>query len=433
MLRPVLLAACALLAASAAAQPSALAWAELEFSPYHEYRTEDVAFAGPDHGWAVNGSGEVWRTTDGGDSWSLTTQLAGYLRSTAFASREVGWIGVLGSSTRLYETRDGGLTFQNVTGRIQPALLGGICSLHAVSESVVYGAGQYNGPATIIKTADGGRTWTSRSLAGYLNTVIDVYFFDEQRGLAVGGVGTFGSADIQPRVIGTEDGGATWTVRHTAGAAPAWGWKLSFPTPDVGYASVEKPNGTSEALVLKTTDGGRTWRELPVPNAGTGSMQAVGFLTPDVGWVSGRGTVSMTTDGGETWTQPAGLLDGNVNRFRFLDGGLGYAAGQRIYRLDARATPAAAGPDAAWGLEAPHPNPARSSARIAYRLGAPGPVRLEVVDVLGRTAATLVDGVEAAGAHAVDWPVGADRAAGLYLVRLEAGGRVATRRLVVAR
>jgi len=57
--------------------------------------------------------------------------------------------------------------------------------------------------ATIIHTADGGKTWTLQNWAPKDNRpLMDVFFWDDQRGLAVGAYGLF-------KV--TEDGGKTWT------------------------------------------------------------------------------------------------------------------------------------------------------------------------------------------------------------------------------
>ncbi|GAB5537313.1 MAG: hypothetical protein Rubg2KO_35620 [Rubricoccaceae bacterium] len=420
-------------ASSALAQPQ---WSLLTSSPYNDYRSEDISFTDPETGWAVNGDGDVFQTTDSGTTWIRMASLNGYLRSTAFASQDLGWIGVLRSETQLYETRDGGQSFQDITSRIQPAIQGGICSLFAVSDQVVYGAGQFNSPAYLIKTTDGGQTWTSTSLAPLLNTAIDVYFFDENRGLAVGGVGLYGSDQIRARVIGTEDGGTTWTVRHTSDVPISWGWKLSFPTPEVGYMSIESYVQDVNAYILKTSDGGQSWQQIGISNAGSsGDMQGIGFLTPDIGWVSGRGVISMTTDGGGTWTRlnATNQLDGNVNRFRFLDGGLGFASGHNIHRLDARVTASDSEADDGWGFVSVQPNPVASTAQIRYRLAAPSQVRIEVVDLLGRTVATLVDGAERAGDQGVEWDIAAEHPAGLYLVRLQADGREWTQRLVVTR
>jgi len=56
-------------------------------------------------------------------------------------------------------------------------------------------------------------------------------------------------------------------------------------------------------------------------------------------------------------------------------------------------------------------------------------VRLEVFDVRGRRVETLVSGIRPAGRHEVEWqPRGARD--GVYFVRLDAGGSIATRKLV---
>ena len=82
-------------------------------------------------------------------------------------------------------------------------------------------------------------------------------------------------------------------------------------------------------------------------------------------------------------------------------------------------------------LDLPAPNPSAGAVRLAFALAEAGPARLAVYDALGREVAVLADGPLAAGPHAAEW---ADSvAAGVYVVRLEAAGRVLTRTLVVTR
>ena len=87
---------------------------------------------------------------------------------------------------------------------------------------------------------------------------------------------------------------------------------------------------------------------------------------------------------------------------------------------------------AATWLSPPTPNPARTGARVAYRVATAGRVRLSVVDLLGREVAVLTDAERSAGAGQAALPVGR-LAPGVYVIRLEADGRVLTRRAVVAR
>src|SRR5690606_35711432 len=97
----------------------------------------------------------------------------------------------------------------------------------------------------------------------------------------------------------------------------------------------------------------------------------------------------------------------------------------------AESTPADA-PAGAPALHGVHPNPFTREATLRFDLPSAGPVRLAVYDVQGREVAVLAEGVRAAGSHEVVLD-GQGLAAGVYLARLVAGGRVQARRLVLAR
>jgi photosystem II stability/assembly factor-like uncharacterized protein len=415
----------------AIAQTGAGAWSLLDASPSHWYRFEDGSFLDPDTGWIVNADGEIWRTTDGGASWELLDQVPAYLRSAVFVNGEHGFVGTLNRSNVLYETTDGA-TFTDITDRIAGPVPSGICGLWAVNENVIYGVGWYAGPAHFVKTTDGGQTWTSRSMSAHIGSLVDVYFWDEQRGIAVGGTAGAGS-NSRAVVLLTEDGGETWTVRHTSADTGEWSWKITFPTPTTGYVSVEG-NGFP-AKILKTTNAGLTWSEQLIPQSP--HLQGLGFITEEIGWASGRGLTSVTTDGGQRW-EPL-TLDGSINRFEFFGDTLGYAMGTRIYELTRLTTTNAEGtlPASAAAITSSFPNPFAASATIEYQTDRAGDVTLEVYDVLGRRVAVLARGFRPAGPHEAAWDGqgedGRRLASGTYLLRLTAGDRVATRRLTLLR
>ncbi len=102
-------------------------------------------------------------------------------------------------------------------------------------------------------------------------------------------------------------------------------------------------------------------------------------------------------------------------------------------RALAEATPArSAPPPEVFTLEGGSPNPFSSSSEIAFGLPEDAPVRLAVYDLLGREVARPVEGLTSAGWHRVRLD-GARLAAGVYLVRMEAGGRVLTTRITRVR
>ncbi|MDX1418556.1 MAG: PQQ-dependent sugar dehydrogenase [Rubricoccaceae bacterium] len=78
------------------------------------------------------------------------------------------------------------------------------------------------------------------------------------------------------------------------------------------------------------------------------------------------------------------------------------------------------------------PNPVTDRATVRVTLEAPTPLRVEVLDVLGRRVALLADGPAEAGVHAVTWAAEA-APPGVYLVRMTAGDTVRTQRVTHAR
>jgi FG-GAP repeat/FlgD Ig-like domain/FG-GAP-like repeat len=98
------------------------------------------------------------------------------------------------------------------------------------------------------------------------------------------------------------------------------------------------------------------------------------------------------------------------------------------------ALPAAAG--SVW-LEPLAPNPFSTVTELAYTLPEPRGVRLAVYDASGREVVVLADEFQDAGAHTTTWDgrtdAGRNLPAGVYFARLESGGRVEARKVVLAR
>jgi hypothetical protein len=94
------------------------------------------------------------------------------------------------------------------------------------------------------------------------------------------------------------------------------------------------------------------------------------------------------------------------------------------------------GPDAplAFALGQNVPNPFNPTTVIGFTVGtqdlASLHTRLTVYDMLGREVAVLVDGVMSAGSHSVTFD-GSGLASGVYLYRLESGGKVLSRKFTL--
>ena len=82
-----------------------------------------------------------------------------------------------------------------------------------------------------------------------------------------------------------------------------------------------------------------------------------------------------------------------------------------------------------------YPNPFNGETRIGFAVPADAervPVRIVVYDMTGREVAVLVDRAVGAGQHEVVFPA-SHVASGMYLYRLEAGGHVESRKMVLVR
>ncbi|NNE44451.1 MAG: T9SS type A sorting domain-containing protein, partial [Gemmatimonadetes bacterium] len=119
---------------------------------------------------------------------------------------------------------------------------------------------------------------------------------------------------------------------------------------------------------------------------------------------------------------------GRPHRFRLVVGTPDFAE-------EAYATGGATAGTLSLGL--PWPNPARSEASLAVTLPVDGPVRVTVHDVAGRRIRTLWDGPRQAGRGEIAWDTADEQGhpvpSGIYFVRLRAGDRDTSRKLLVRR
>lgn len=417
-------------------------WQELPYAPTATeelLKNDDLFFVNDTTGWVVTRSGEIFKTDDGGISWNLQYATEAFFRTIGFADSQNGWAGNLKAEegNSLYHTSDGGETWLPVDNLPAP-LPQGICGIYVADDTTVYAVGRIMGPPIFLRSRDGGASWVSFDLNTYAGMLVDVYFWNPDSGIIIGG--TSDNFSLSKMVIlFTADGGDSWEVRYTGGRSSEWGWKISFPLPDTGYVSIQRSSAatSSTEYFLKTTDGGTTWNEFPFFDS-TYSSQAIGFVTPSVGWMGSfladRPTL-MTTDGGATWSD-AGFGQ-NVNKIQFLSPQLGYASGRSVYKFTAdsiRATIDSAHlPSSDFRLTQNFPNPFNGSTEISYYLSHYGYIGLYIFDIRGKQVARLVNVMQNAGEYRVEWTPG-NIASGIYFYQLQVesavGGHSITKKLL---
>lgn len=343
-------------AADTPARPELGAWTRLD-APKGPGKQDDIAFVDAKRGWYVNGAGRVFRTADGGDTWKRLVERAGtYFRCVAFVDAKFGFAGNIGpgyfpgvtDAVPLYRTRDGGDSWEPVN--ISGDAVTGLCALQVCrfpyinagvlgEKTRLYAAGRVGGPAVLATSGDGGETWAATDLSKQCGMVLDVHFFDDRHGVLAAAT----SSDVRESealVLRTEDGGTTWARAYQSKRPFELTWKLSFPTRQVGYVTVQSYDPDPKAsrrFVAKTTDGGRTWAELPLCDDHAVRTFGVAFADAEVGWVGAVPGGFGTTDGGRTWARVEMGTASNKVRVVPVPGGFdAFAIGVDVRRLRVR-------------------------------------------------------------------------------------------------
>ncbi|HOC42586.1 MAG TPA: hypothetical protein PKJ99_06130 [Thermoanaerobaculales bacterium] len=238
-----------------------------------------VSFADPMNGYAAAELGAVYRTIDGGQSWT-TVMDVGF---------PYYWYGVQAFSAETALV----VGFQNSSGA---------------------GVGRW--------TDDGGATWTPDIVIDPANWLLGLEFADALHGIAYGNLGY---------VYTTDNGGrnaADWTKVSTS---PDLGWLSG------NFTFRDDLNAYITGIhFCHSDDGGLTWSSNP--SADPTFDGGCSFPDLENGWTGGgqisapvSGWVHRTTDGGATWSGRLLQTPYPIRVVRFFDANLGIAAGGNIY------------------------------------------------------------------------------------------------------
>ena len=80
-----------------------LRWRTLVNSPIASNRFEDIYFATPNRGWVISIGGQIYSTTNGGNTWAVQFNIAGY------QFRSIGFFDTLNGIAGLYTTHLGNI------------------------------------------------------------------------------------------------------------------------------------------------------------------------------------------------------------------------------------------------------------------------------------------------------------------------------------
>jgi len=333
-------------------------WFKLPTEAY-KGKQDDIFFVDAQTGFYGNGAGKIFKTVDGGQHWTLVLNKPGtYVRALGFVDAQLGFAGNIGTeyfpgvtdTTPLYRTVDGGATWSPVTGLSGPQVKG-LCAIDILKvgfinagvlahRTVVHAGGRVGGPAYLMRSLDAGTSWKTIDMGPHLAAITDVKFFDEMNGIVVGS----DDASIERShavVVSTHDGGQTWQRVYTSARPFELAWKVSFPSRKVGYVTVQNYNpdkSVTQRVVAKSVDGGKSWNELALADDFAVREFGVAFADEMTGWVGTSTTGFATTDGGKSWQRVN--MGRAVNKIRIVPDGshyVGYAIGVEVYKFGSQA------------------------------------------------------------------------------------------------
>ncbi len=256
----------------------------------------------------------------------------------------------------IWKTTDGGNTWTALTDA-QASLATGSIAIDPSNHNAIYvGTGEANNAgdsyygAGILKSTDGGNTWTN----------VQGPFLSGPNGAQHIGALAVSPASSSVVLAGADgglyrsaDGGNTWAAVLTGAAGTAVVFD-PVTTSNV-YAALGDSGGTSSNGVYKSTDGGMTWNQLngsgtaALPTRGVGRID-IGMApsTPTTLYVAIQSTLHLnganpsagllgiwkTTDGGNTWNQLTSSLpddSSSGNPFCGVDGQCDYDLVIRVH------------------------------------------------------------------------------------------------------
>ena len=326
---------------------------------------------------------------------------------------------------------------------------------------------------------------------GFIN---GVHFFDENDGIAIGDPPLWIDGYSEYLVLTTNDGGNTWEEIGEDSGVPsvigsyAWLGNWDVVGDNIWYPVFSPEDSTTNTVILHSSDRGQNWVTLPVPDDFSESYIRITFSNENDGFITnGDGVTSVSSDGGQTWSDPVehegyqirmpACAKGSetifarnnneiirsddwgetwysqgeptnafVKSFDVVDENVVWAAGdnQLILKttngggtgLSTVRDPSNPMIPENITLEQNYPNPFNPYTKIKFKIEQSGPVRLSIFNVLGQEVRILVSNRKMDMGYYTELWDGKDNhgiyvPTGNYFYRIEQNGAIRNKKMVL--
>ncbi len=219
-----------------------------------------------------------------------TSPVSVTLWTVSAVDKSVAWAG--GDAGTVVRTTDGGTTWTSVGG----GAIGTdpVYNIFGIDAMTALCTTSSSTATYIYRTADGGGTWNQvfTQAGGFLDAI---WMTDANNGIVYGDpVG--GSWEIYK----TSDGGQTWNAANTLaqnGGEAGWNNSMYVSGSSVYF-------GTNNSTVYYSSDMGNSWTPQAVPQ---GNVFSIWFNNSSDGFLGGGSALNKTTNGGTTWDTTSAL------------------------------------------------------------------------------------------------------------------------------
>jgi photosystem II stability/assembly factor-like uncharacterized protein len=261
---------------------------------YH-YRVKAVNANGTYYGsdFSFTNKYDIWMEQSSGSSNNLN--------SVFFVNSNIGYVG--GDGGIILKTINGGSTWISQTSGITNNITGVFFQNADIGWVAGYGG-------KILKTIDGGINWVGQT-SGTATDLNSIFFIDDNNGW-VGSVG---------KVLKTTNGGTSWTSVNWSASTSVAIYSIFFTTPSIGYAA------TYSSLMAFTSNGGAIWSYNNTNPAASASFGV--YFTPDnTGYSCGvDGYIYKKLNSSTTWDRLTSGVANGLKSIFFTDNNNGYTVG----------------------------------------------------------------------------------------------------------
>jgi len=249
------------------------------------YPIMKICFLTNDSGYICTQNTQLYKTTNGGSSWSYIRNF-GYYGTSLVNSPQIFFqnssVGFIRGANYIWRTLNGGTSWDSTNIAPTGSAFSNWYEINFISPAIGYTS---NIPSSIWKTTNQGISWSlsSTPITWFADQIFDFKFFNTNLGIVIGG--SPGSGYI----LRTNNGGTSWTSPSFSGSS------YIGPGNKISFTSNNKVFIFLSGYIYSSNDTGNTWSQMTV--GPTTSFFDWFMVNDSIGYAVGGSSIYKTYPG----------------------------------------------------------------------------------------------------------------------------------------